>query len=255
MIPNPWDRGSAVILSQLGFRALATSSAGMAFTRALPDSVTALSREMVLAHVGEIVGAAELPVNADFQNGYAADAAAVAESVRLCIETGVAGLSIEDATGDRAQPLFDLPTAVERVRAARRAIDASNSGVLLTARAECFLTGHADALAESLRRLRAYADAGADVLYAPGLRNVAEIEAVVAAAGARPVNVLMGTQMGLRVADLAALGVRRVSVGSSLARTAWSAFARAARSIAERGEFSGFENILSTAEVSRWFTS
>jgi 2-methylisocitrate lyase-like PEP mutase family enzyme len=254
VIPNPWDRGSAVFLERLGFRALATTSAGFAFSRARPDTVDALPRDAVLAHVADIVAATDLPVSADFQCGYSDDAAGVAESVKLCVEAGVAGLSIEDATGDPERPLFDLPSAIERIKAARRAIDASQSGVLLTGRAECFLTGHPSPLDESIRRLRAYADAGADVLYAPGLRDREAIRAVVEAVAPKPVNVLVGAPMGLSVSDLAALGVRRVSVGGALARVAWTAFAAAAREIAEAGEFSGFEGILSTAEVSRWFS-
>jgi 2-methylisocitrate lyase-like PEP mutase family enzyme len=253
VIANPWDRGSAKHLQQLGFKALATSSAGFAFSRGLPDTVDALSREAVLEHVAEIVAATELPVSADFQSGYASDARGVEESVRLCIEAGVAGLSIEDASGDPERPLYDLETAVERVRAARRAGDRSQQDVLLTARAECFLVRAPDSLADSIRRLRAYADAGADVLFAPGLRDRESIRAVIEAIAPKPVNVLMHGSFGIGVAELAELGARRVSVGSAFARTAWSAFASAAKRIAEEGDFSGFEGILSTAEISRWF--
>jgi 2-methylisocitrate lyase-like PEP mutase family enzyme len=259
VIPNPNDRGSAVVLAQLGFRALATTSAGFAFSRGLPDRADALSRDEVLAHIADIVESTDLPVNADFQSGYAVTPEGVAESVRLCVEAGVAGLSIEDATGDPRRPLFELDEAVARVRAARRAIDASKTGVLLTARAECFLTGHESAAKESIRRLRAYADAGADVLYAPGLsgapglRGADAIAAVVAAVAPKPVNVLALAKMGMTLADFAALGVRRVSVGGALARAAWTGFARAARPIAERGDFSAFDDLLTTADVSRWF--
>jgi 2-methylisocitrate lyase-like PEP mutase family enzyme len=253
VLPNPWDVGAARFLEGLGFRALASTSAGFAFTRGLPDNVAVLTRELVLAHLGELVAATRLPVNADFQNGYGKDARSVAESVKLCVATGVAGLSIEDATGDPARPLFELNEAVERLRAARAAIDETKTGVVLTARAECFLVGHPDPLAESIRRLRAYVGAGADVLYAPGLRDRDAIRAVVAAVAPKPVNVLVPAAMGLSVADLAELGVRRISVGSALARVAWTAFTRAARVIAEKGEFSGFEGVLSTGDVSRFF--
>ena len=250
VIPNPWDRGSAILLARLGFRALATTSAGFAFSRGLPDSPLALSRDDVLAHVADIARATSLPVNVDFQSGYGEDARGVAESVRRCVDTGAAGLSIEDATGDDAKPLYDLPEALDRLRAARRAIDASGSGVLLTARAECFLVGHPDPLDESVRRLRAYADAGADVLYAPGVRDRDGIARIVEAVAPKPVNVLVGSRTELRVADLEALGVRRVSVGSALARCAWTALIGAAKRIAEAGDFSGFDSILTTREVS-----
>jgi 2-methylisocitrate lyase-like PEP mutase family enzyme len=254
-MPNPWDRGSAKQLERLGFKALATTSAGFAYSRGLPDTVDALSREAVLEHVAEIVAATELPVSADFQNAYATDARGVEESVRLCVEAGVAGLSIEDASGDRAKPLYDLETAVERVRAARRAIDRSQQDVLLTARAECFLVGTPEPLAESIRRLRAYAAAGADVLFAPGLRDRESIRAVVDAVAPKPVNVVMQASFGMRAAELAQLGVRRLSVGSGLARVAWTAFTAAAKKIADEGDFTGLDGILSNAEISRWWTS
>ena len=253
VIPNPWDRGSAVLLAQLGFRALATSSAGFAFTRALPDSPDALSRDEVLAHVKDLAEATALPVNVDFQNGYAKDASGVAENIRMCVDAGACGVSIEDATGVSEAPLYDHGVAVERVAAARRAIDASRTGVLLTARAECFLVGHERPLEESLLRLRAFADAGADVLFAPGVREPSAIRAIVDAVHPKPVNVLVGWKSSITVAELAALGVRRVSVGSALARVAWTAFASAAGAIAERGEFSCFDGILSTAELTRRF--
>jgi 2-methylisocitrate lyase-like PEP mutase family enzyme len=192
-------------------------------------------------------------VNADFQAGYASDAAGVAQSVRLCVEAGVAGLSIEDASRDDRTPLFELPAAVERVRAAREAIDASGVEVLLTARAECFLLGHPDPLKESIRRLQAYAEAGADVLFAPGLPGSDEIRAVVAAVSPKPVNVLMSANTGLRVADLAELGVRRISVGSALARIAWAGFLRATRLIAEEGSFAGLEGAATFAELNALF--
>jgi 2-methylisocitrate lyase-like PEP mutase family enzyme len=252
-IPNPWDRGTAVVLERLGFQALASSSAGFAFSQGLPDQALALRRDAVLAHLADLVDATTVPLNADFQSGYGADPEGVAESVRRCVETGVAGLSIEDSTDDPAHPLFDLDVAVARLAAARRAVDASGTGVLLTARAECFLVGHADPLRESLRRLEAYAAAGADVLFAPGLPDRAAIEAVVRAVAPKPGNVLISRNIGLSVEDLGAIGVRRVSVGAALARAAWTAFARAARAIAERGDFSGLDGILTHGEVSGWF--
>jgi 2-methylisocitrate lyase-like PEP mutase family enzyme len=254
VMPNPWDIGTTLYLCKLGFKAVATTSAGFAFARGLPDSATALSRDQVLGHIAEIVAAAaELPVNADFQSGYAADPLGVADSVRRCIETGVAGLSIEDATGDPERPLYELAEAVDRLKAARTAIDASGTGVLLTARAECYLVGHPDPLRESIRRLQAYAEAGADVLYAPGLRERENIRAIVAAAGPKPVNVLMSANTGLRVGDLAELGVRRISVGSALARAAWAGFIRAVRPLGEEGSFAGFDGLASFAELNSLF--
>ena len=253
VIPNPWDAGSARYLEGLGFKALATTSSGFAFSRGLPDGEGGVSRDAALAHIAEIVAAADLPVNADFQAGYADDPEGVAESVRLCVETGVAGLSIEDATGDRDKPLYDLPLAVERVKAARAAIDASGADVVLTARAECFLVGHADPLREAIRRLQAYSAAGADVLYAPGPTEVGQIEAIVKAVSPRPVNVLMSANTGLRVSDLAELGVRRISTGSSLSRAAWTGFIRAAKLIANEGSFAGFEVLVSGGELNEFF--
>jgi len=254
VIPNPWDIGTTRYLRKLGFQAVATTSAGFGFSRGLPDTIGAQPCDLVLDHIAEIVAAAgNLPVNADFQSGYAPDSEGVAESVRLCIETGVAGLSIEDATGELNRPLYELAEAVDRVRVARAAIDASGTGVLLTARAECFLVGHPDPLRESIRRLQAYAEAGADVLYAPGPREREKIRAIVASVCPKPVNVLMSANNGLRVHDLAELGVRRVSVGSALARAAWAGFIHAARPIAEEGSFEGFEGLVSFAELNSLF--
>jgi 2-methylisocitrate lyase-like PEP mutase family enzyme len=253
-MPNPWDRGSAVILERLGYQALASSSAGYAFTQALPDSVEALSVEAVLRHLADLVEATTLPINADFQQGYAPDAEGVAKNVRRCVETGVAGLSIEDATGDAATPLFPLEVAVERLKAAREAIDASGSGVLLTARAECFLVNHKTPLEESIRRLKAYAKAGADVLFAPGPRDAASIQALVQAVSPKPLNVVIGGPAPLKVADLTTLGVRRISTGGALARVAWTAVERAAKLLTETGDFSIFENILSTPALSEKFS-
>lgn len=248
VIPNPWDIGSARYLRRLGFPALATTSSGFAFSRGWPDSAP---RDMVLRHIAEIVSAVDLPVNADFQSGYASEPEGVAESVRLCVETGVAGLSIEDRTGDPQNPLYDLSLAVDRIAAARSAI--AGSGVLLTARAECFLVGIAEPLKESIRRLQAYAEAGADVLYAPGPQSRQDIEAIVSAVRPKPVNVLMGANTGLKVADLAEMGVRRISVGSSLARAAWTGFIRAAKAIAQDGSFVGFDGLVAGKELDSFF--
>ena len=251
VIPNPWDPGSARALEAIGFKALATTSAGLSFARGLPDALDVLGVDEVIEHVAAIVAATELPVNADFQSGYSADAEGVAENVRRCVEAGVAGLSIEDATG--ADALFGVREAVERVAAARSAIDRAGAEVLLTARAECFLVGQPDPLGESVRRLEAYAAAGADVLFAPGVRDAGGIRTIVDAVRPKPVNVLMSANGGLGVADLEELGVRRVSVGSALARVAWGAFLRASREIAGRGSFAGLEGAASFAELNELF--
>jgi 2-methylisocitrate lyase-like PEP mutase family enzyme len=251
VIPNPWDIGTARYLAHLGFQALATTSAGFAFSQGLPDASGAVPRDLVLKHIAEIVSATELPVNADFESGYAHDPEGVGASVRLCLDTGVAGLSIEDATGHRENPLYELPRAADRIRAARSAIDASKSNVLLTGRAECFLTGHPEPLRESIRRLQAYAEAGADVLYAPGVREPADIQAIVAAVHPKPVNVLMTA--GTRVGDLAALGVRRISLGSSLARAAWGGFIGAAKLLADEGSSSRLDGATPYAELNAFF--
>ncbi len=253
VIPNPWDRGSAIVLQSLGFPAIASSSAGFAFSRGLPDDPNVMSRDAVLDHLLELVAATTIPVNADYQSGYASDPEKLARSVKLCVGTGVAGLSIEDASGDPGAPLFELDVAVERMRAARQAIDETGSGVLLTGRSECFLTGHHDPLRESIRRLVAYAEAGADVLFAPGLPDQSAMRDIITAVAPKPVNILIGKNMGLRVSDIAELGARRVSVGAALARTAWTAFMKADRAIADEGDFRGFDGIAKTAEVSSWF--
>jgi len=255
VIPNPWDIGTARYLQSLGFQALATTSAGFAFSRGLPDADWAVTRDVMLRHIAEIVKAVNLPVNADFESGYAHDPEGVAANVRLCVETGVAGLSIEDATGDPAKPLYDLPAAVERIRAARAAIDASGAGVLLTARAECYLVGHADPLREAIRRLTAYAEAGADVLFAPGASDREAIAAILSAVHPKAVNILMGSNNGLRVMDLAEMGVRRISVGSSLARAAWTGFIRAAKLISAEGSFAGFDETVPYGELNAFFRS
>ncbi len=252
-MPNPWDVGTARYLRHLGFPAMATTSSGLAFTQGLPDAEWAVSRDTVLAHIAEIVATVDLPVNADFESGYAHEPEGVAANVRLCIETGVAGLSIEDATGSREQPLYELQFAVERIKAARAAIDASGADVMLTARAECYLTGHSDPLNEALRRLEAYAAAGADVLYAPGVREPREIQAIVAAVVPKPVNLLMVANTGMKVSDAASLGVRRISVGSALARAAWTGFTRAAEKIAREGSMEGFDDLVSTTALNEFF--
>jgi 2-methylisocitrate lyase-like PEP mutase family enzyme len=255
VMPNPWDVGSARYLQHLGFPALATTSAGFAFSQGLPDSELALSRDRNLTHIAEIAAAADVPINADFASGYGRAPEDVADSVTRCVATGVAGLSIEDATGDPLSPLYDLPFAVERVRAARQAIDESGANVMLTARAECYLVGHSDALRESARRLQAYADAGADVLFAPGLHEPAEIKALVEAVRPKPFNLLVVRDSGLSIADIAALGVRRISVGPALALAAWAGFRRAAELLKSEGSFAGLANLVPYPEINGFFTT
>ena len=250
VIPNPWDAGSARYLASLGFKALASTSSGFAWSHARADG--AMPRDAVLAHLREIVAATDLPVNADFESGYGADAPAVAESVRLAVATGVAGLSIEDSTGDPDHPIHDLATAVARLRAAREAIAASGGDTLLVGRAENYLHGRPD-LADTIARLRAYAEAGADCLYAPGLRTRDDIAAVVAAVAPKPVNLLVGGTSEFTLAEIAALGVRRVSVGGALARSAWGGFMRAAKALADDGLFDGFAGAASGAELNALF--
>jgi 2-methylisocitrate lyase-like PEP mutase family enzyme len=245
VLPNPWDLGSARLLAQLGFPALATTSSGFAWSLGRSDNHVTLDE--ALAHMRSIAGGVELPVNADFEGGFAVEPAAVGANVLHATGTGIAGISIEDSTGDDSQPLFDFDLAVARVRAARAAIDASGTGVVLTGRSEGFITGRPD-LEETIRRLRAYAEAGADCLYAPGLRTRSAIAAVVSAVAPWPVNVLIGAE-GAGVAELAALGVRRISVGGALARAAWGGFLEAAREIAERGTFTGLARGVPFAEI------
>lgn len=237
VIPNPWDAGSARYLQALGFEALATTSSGFAWSQGFPDG--GMSREAVLAHLRALVEATDLPINADFEHGYAHDPDGVAESVRLAVETGVAGLSIEDSTGDAAKPLYDPDDAVARVRAARKAIDRAGGDTLLVGRAECFLVGRPD-IDETISRLQAYAGAGADCLYAPGIRSPEHIRRVVDAVAPKPVNLLVGYASSVSVKEIAALGVRRISVGGALARAAWGGFMRAAKMLAEQGRFDGF---------------
>jgi 2-methylisocitrate lyase-like PEP mutase family enzyme len=242
VVPNPWDVGSARYLQSLGFKALATTSSGFAWSHGHRDG--GMSRDRVLEHLTEMVEATDLPINADFEHGYAPDAAGVAESVRLAVETGVAGLSIEDSTGDAAKPLFGLEDAIDRIRAARKAIDKAGGDTLLIGRAECFLVGQPD-MEQTIGRLKAYANAGADCLYAPGIRSTEQISAVVAAVAPKPVNLLIGFNVALDLAQVAALGVRRISVGGALARVAWGGFMRAAKLIRDEGKFDGFADAAS----------
>ncbi len=239
-MPNPWDVGSAVYLARLGCKALATTSAGFAHSLGRPDLPTALPLDDVLQHVRAIAGATALPLNVDFQDGYATEPHGVHANVGACLRAGAAGLSIEDSTGDEAAPLFELPLAIERVRAAAAARDATLPGAVLTARCEAWLVGDRDPLRTALDRLIAFADAGADCLYAPGVRDPKHIGALVAAVAPKPVNVLVSRPgAGLSVAALAALGVRRISLGSALARVAWDAFRIAAHELVEHGTFEG----------------
>lgn len=249
VMPNPWDPGSARWLEHLGFPAIATTSSGFAWSLGRPDN--GITLEQALAHLRAMAATVAVPVNADFEGGFAREPAAVAANVERAARTGVAGLSIEDSTGDAADPLFEFALALERVRAARHALDATGTGVVLTARSEGFIVGRPD-LAETIRRLTAFAEAGADCLYAPGLRSVADIRAVVAAVAPKPVNLLVGGPL-LTVAEAADLGVRRISVGGALARAAWTGFLEAAGEIARQGTFerlgravssSAFEGVL-----------
>jgi 2-methylisocitrate lyase-like PEP mutase family enzyme len=239
LMPNPWDVGSALALEQLGFSALATTSAGLAWTLGCADDDVTL--EQVLEHLRAVVDAVSVPVNADFQGGFAVEPAQVATNVKRAVDTGVAGLSIEDWSGDRAEPLFELDLAVRRIEAARRAIAETGTNVVLTGRTEGFVRGRPD-IDEATRRLQAYADAGADCLYAPRIQTSEEVEAVVSAVAPKPVNLLINSPF-MTVADAAQMGVRRISVGGTLARTAWQGFLGVAREIADTGTFSQFEHL------------
>ena len=250
VLANAWDGGSARLLQSLGFPALASTSAGYAWSIGRPDY--GLQRDDVLQHLTMLCAASDLPVNADFESGFADAPDDIADNVRRCVGTGVAGLSIENRTGEPAKPLYDDALAVARIRAARAAIDGTGSGVILVARCEGFLVGEND-LAATIKRLVAFAEAGADCLYAPGLRTAEQVSSVVKAVAPKPVNVLVGTAGGFSVGGLAALGVRRVSVGGALARTAWGGFMRAAKEIAENGTFSEFASGPSHAELQRIF--
>ena len=255
VIPNPWDVGSARYLQHLGFPALATTSAGFAFSQGLPDASAdfELSRERNLDYIADITAGVDLPVNADFMSGYGKTPEEVGESVARCVATGVAGLSIEDSTGDPSAPLYELPEAVERIRAAREAIDREGLDVLLTARAECYHVGHPSPLRESVRRLQAYVAAGADVLFAPGVQTPDEIQALVAAVAPRPFNLLVVRDIGLRVDEIAALGVRRISVGGALALASWTGFINAAKALKE-GSFAGLANLVPYPEINGLFS-
>jgi len=250
VIPNPWNVGSARYLQGLGFKALATTSSGYAHSIGYSDGD--VTRDMVLAHCREIAQATDVPVNADFEGGYADDPEEVAENVRLCVATGVAGISIEDYTEDDANPLYDFDLAVKRVRAARDAIDKVGGDVVFTARTEGFIRNRPD-LDETIRRLKAFADAGADCLYSPGIKTRDQIAATIKAVAPKPINFLNSGAFGYTVNDLAALGVRRISVGGTLARVAMHAFIQAARQIAQDGKFDSFAGVMPNAELNRFF--
>ena len=247
-IPNPWDIGSALYLQHLGFKAIATTSAGFAFSRGVPDG--AVKRDDMLAHIKELVEVTDIPVNADFENGYADDPDDVAESVRLCVATGVAGLSIEDAIDRKEKLIYEVDLAVERIRAAREAI--GNSGVLLVGRAEGFLVGREN-IDQVIKRLIAYSEAGADCLYAPGFKERDDIRAIVSAVAPKPSNILIGGAIGLSMEDAAVLGARRVSVGGAFARAAWGGFIRSAKELIEKGTFDELANASSYEELQKLF--
>ena len=250
VLPNPWDLGSARLLAQLGFPALATTSSGFAWSLGRQDNHVPL--QDALAFLRAVSGGVDVPVNADFEGGFAIAPDAVAANVSLAIATGIAGLSIEDSTGDASNPLFDFGLAVERIGAARRAIDDSGTGVFLTARSEGFIVGRPD-LRETIRRLTAFAEVGADCLYAPGLRTLADIDAVVKAVAPKPLNALVGSGF-TTVDELRGIGVRRISVGGALARAAWTGFLEAAREISERGTFTALGRAVPFADIDRRFT-
>ena len=245
VMPNPWDLGSARLLVHLGFESLATTSAGFAWTLGRPDHGASL--EQALAHLRAMAAGVGAPINADFEGGFATEPEAVARNVEAAAGTGIAGLSIEDSTGDAAHPLFEFPLAVDRIRAAHEAIARGGNGVILTARSEGFIAGRPD-LAETVRRLVAYSEAGAECLYAPGLRSREEVAAVVKAVAPKPVNVLVASD-AFTVPELASLGVRRISVGGALARAAWTGFFEAAREIRERGTFAHLGRAVPSAEI------
>jgi len=250
IIPNPWNVGTARRLQGLGFKALATTSSGFAHAEGFADGD--VPRDMVLDHLRELAAATDVPLNADYENGYADEPDGVAANVRLAIDTGVAGLSIEDSTADAKTPLYDFDLAVARVRAGRAAVDAAGGDVVFTARSEGFIRGRPD-LDETVRRLQAYAEAGADCLYAPGIKTKEQIVAVVQAVAPKPVNFLMSTATNFSLADLAALGVRRISTGGTLSRVVWTAFMRAAREMAEQGRFDSFNGTIANPELNAFF--
>lgn len=250
VIPNPWSPGTARYLEGLGFKALASTSSGYAHSQGFSDG--ALTLDQVLTHYREIASATAVPVNADFENGFAHEPAEVAANVKRCIDTGVAGLSIEDYTGDEASPIYDFDVAVARMKAARKAIDETGGDVLLTGRAEGFLHGRPD-LGDAIKRLKAFGEAGADCLYVPGIRTREQITEVVQAVAPKPVNLLNHTNLGFTVKEIAAMGVRRISVGGTLARVAMDAFIKSARDIAENGKFDSFAGVVSNAELNKFF--
>ena len=249
VIPNPWDLGSARLLVQLGFKALATTSSGFAWSRGRPDTTVPLKD--ILAQFRQLASGVDVPVSGDFEGGHTREPLEVGSNVAAALKTGIAGLSLEDSTGDAAEPLYELPLAVERVRVARQVIDRSKTGVVLTARSEGFIVGRPD-LAETIQRLTAYAEAGADCLYAPGIRTMADITAVVRAVAPKPVNVQAGGDF-TTVAQLAEAGVRRISVGGALARAAWAGFLDAAREIALHGTFTSLARAVPFAEINELF--
>lgn len=251
VLPNPWDIGSARYLESLGFKALATTSAGFAWSRGRADNT--MTRQEVLDHLSAMVEATNLPVNADFENGFGSSADDVGVSVELAVETGVAGLSIEDSTGDATHPLFPIDVAVGRLSAARRAIDRKGPETVLVGRAECFIVGRPD-LEETIARLKAYASAGADCLYAPGVRAPEDIRAIVDAVAPKPVNVLVSSARGLSIDEAAALGVRRVSTGGAMACAAWGGFVRAARELAQHGTFTALADAERGSDLDRLFS-
>ena len=252
VIPNPWDIGSARYLQGMGFKALASTSSGFAWSKGFADNH--VTRELVLTHLSELVAATDVPINADFEGGFAHDPAGVAESVKLAVKTGVAGLSIEDSTGDKAKPLYDIDTAVARLKAARKAIDETGGDTLLVGRAENFFVGVPD-LDDTIARLKAYSNAGADCLYSPGVKTKEQIAAVVKAVSPKPFNLLIGGPLGITVKDAEELGVRRISVGGALARAAWGGFQRAVKQIAEEGRFDEFANAAAGAELNKFFNA
>jgi 2-methylisocitrate lyase-like PEP mutase family enzyme len=250
VIPNPWNVGSARYLQGLGFKALATTSSGFAHAQGYADE--AQSCERVLAHFAEIAAAADVPVNADFEDGFADDLGRLAENVTRCVATGVAGLSIEDSTGEESRPLYDFDVALARVKTARAAIDKAGGDVVFTARTEGFIRGRPD-MDETLKRLKAFADAGADCLYSPGIKTREQIEATVKAVAPKPINFLNSGAFGFTVNDLGALGVRRISVGGTLARVAMHAFIKSATEIAKEGKFDSFAGIITNADLNKFF--
>lgn len=252
VLPNPWDEGSARLLQGMGFKALATTSSGLAWSRGKADG--ALSRAHILEHLRTMVTATDLPVNADFESGFAETPDGVAESVRMAMDTGVAGLSIEDATGDPLNPLREIGDAVSRIKAARAAIDMAGGETLLIGRAENFFAGRPD-IDDTIRRLQAYAEAGADCLYAPGIRSRQHIIAIVSAVHPKPVNVLIGASSDFTLQEMADLGVRRISVGGALARAAWGGFLQAARAIANEGRFDQLTTTPSGSELNTCFSA